>query len=261
MAHNYTLDKLDRKIGLITAGVDTHPNRIDIYVKGWGKGQESWALDWINIDGDSNSEATWDRVYQHLCKEYQHHTGMMIPISAVCIDTGGHNTQAVYDFVRPLFSENIIGIKGIGTVGYPTIGKPSKPDETDVLVYPVGSHTTKTRLFRRLNQSVELYQKVQNRNDPDLKFEGPGICHFHKNLPDSFFKEMAAPRAIRKKFNGNYRQVIEAADGVPDHAFDCSRYADAALYWLKIDLDRHCDELDGGDIFSNTGERSVREIV
>ena len=264
-AHEYSLDKLPEGVGLITAGIDTHPNLIDILVRGWGRGQESWVLDWVSIDGDANMESTWDRVYQNLCKEYEHHTGIMLPISAVAIDSGGHNTQAVYDFVRPLFSENIIAIKGIGTVGYPTIGKPSRPDETDVLVYPVGSHTTKSRLFRSIAESIKFYQKIEKakkEGEKDIpEFEGPGICHFHKDLPAGFFKEMSSPRAIRRKFNGQMRTIIEAPDGAADHAFDCARYAAAALYWLKIDLDRHCDDLDGGDIFTKTEERSVREII
>ena len=73
---------------------------------------------------------------------------------------------------------------------------------------------------------------------------------------------MTAPRQIKRKINGNVRSVIETPEGYADHAFDCYRYADAALYWLKVDLDKYCDDLDEGDIFAQEPqERKVRDVI
>ncbi|HYX32938.1 MAG TPA: terminase gpA endonuclease subunit [Oligoflexus sp.] len=58
--------KLPAGIGVITAGVDTHPSHVDIVVRGWGRGGESWVLDRWVVHGDSNDAELWERVYAHL---------------------------------------------------------------------------------------------------------------------------------------------------------------------------------------------------
>ncbi|MDQ3232818.1 MAG: phage terminase large subunit family protein, partial [Pseudobdellovibrionaceae bacterium] len=83
--------------GLVTAGVDTHPSHIDIVTRAWGRGGESWVLDHWIIFGDSNEVATWQRVDEKLKTTYRHSCGENLRIAATCVDTGGHNTDAVYD--------------------------------------------------------------------------------------------------------------------------------------------------------------------
>ncbi len=65
-------DLLPRGIGLITAGVNTHPSHVDIVVRGWSRELENWILDHVVIDGDPNTQAVLEQVDQVLSQTYLH---------------------------------------------------------------------------------------------------------------------------------------------------------------------------------------------
>ena len=44
--------QLPMGVGLMTAAVDIQDDRFEIAVKGWGRGAESWLIEWFTIYGD-----------------------------------------------------------------------------------------------------------------------------------------------------------------------------------------------------------------
>ena len=154
-------DPLPEGICLITAGVDTHPRHVDVVVRGWGRGLESWVLDHVVIDGDSNQDHVWDQVYEVLRQEYTHARGAKLRIAAACVDTGGHNTEAVYEFCKDKFEEYILPIKGSKNAAAPVIGNPSKLKEASVQLFPVGKLASHGRLFSSMNKSIRRARKMK----------------------------------------------------------------------------------------------------
>lgn len=240
-------DALNPGIYLVTAGIDVHPAHIDFVIRGWGRGQENWVLDYGVVSGDANQRSTWDRVMQRLNRRWQHPLGFELEVVAAAFDTGGHNTQAVHDYVGPLFHRNFICIKGMPGDATPVIGRQTLNNEFGVKVFPVGSNTTKSRTFSGLAQSVALVKHFEEGKVESP--HGPGFCHFPKWLWDDketrhFFYQLIAPKARHKSVNGEWRTVYETTQGTPDHAFDCYRYALAAFYWLGTDIDQLADYLE-----------------
>ncbi|WP_327356418.1 terminase gpA endonuclease subunit [Pseudobacteriovorax antillogorgiicola] len=241
-------DPLPKGIGLITAGVDTHPSHVDIVVRGWGRGHENWFLDYVVIDGDPNQDHVWEQVYEVLTQVYTHHTGIKLRVAAACVDTGGHNTEAVYNFCRDKFEEYILAIKGTSNQAAPIIGNFSLVKEGTVRLFPVGKPATHGRLFSGIRKSIARAQKMKEvlaEDDKVIDYSGPQVMHFHKGLPSTFYKQLTAPKSKWAKRDGKWQQVYETTDKVADHAHDSARYADAAFGFLNIDIDRLCKELDG----------------
>ena len=83
----------------LTAGVDTQDDRFELLVLGWGPGEERWIVDWRSVPGDPKHPETRARLLEALTRKYSSGSGAQLPIHAVCIDSGGHRTDAVYDFV------------------------------------------------------------------------------------------------------------------------------------------------------------------
>jgi phage terminase large subunit GpA-like protein len=232
---------IDPGIFLVTAGIDTHPSHLDYVIRGWGRGQENWILDYGIVLGDANQRETWDRLMQRLSQRWQHPLGFTLDVTAAAFDSGGHNSQAVYDYVGPLFHRNFICIKGVPGDATPVIGRQSMVNEFGVKVYPVGANTTKARVFAGLAFSITQVKQFEEGKVP-TPF-GPGFCHFPKRFWDDpekrhFFTQLIAPKAKHKTVNGEWKTVYQTTQGTPDHAFDAYRYALAAFYWLGTDIDQ-----------------------
>lgn len=238
---------LPKGVGIVTAGVDTHPTHIDIVVRGWGREGESWVLDHWIIYGDSNLPEAWAMVHQKLMSTYRHHAGTLLRIAATCVDTGGHNTGAVYEYCKSNLRHQILPIRGSGNLSAPIIDQPTTKKEVGIYLFPVGKLATHGRLFSALGQSLDHLRSVEQslKDGKRIPYSGPGIIHFHKNLGSNFFKEIAAPKALWGKRNGQYQLVYETVAGVADHAHDCMRLADAAREFTGLNIDAICDELDG----------------
>jgi phage terminase large subunit GpA-like protein len=241
-------ERLPPGIGIVTAGVDTHPSHVDIVTRGWGRGGESWVLDrWIEY-GDSNDGELWDRVYARLQTTYLHNNGSdVLRIAASCVDTGGHNTGAVYEFCSHLLRQFIVPIKGAKGVAAPIVDRPTEKSEAGVYLFSVGKLATHGRLYSSIDKSIAKFREFQERKKTDqtATYRSADIIHFHKSLGEAFFKELTAPKSIWKKSDGKYQLTFETTAGVADHAHDCLRYADAAREIFSVNIDQRCDELEG----------------
>jgi phage terminase large subunit GpA-like protein len=245
--HLWPTDRLPKGIGYITAGVDTHPDHVDIVIMGWGRMGERWVIDHQRLQRDSNHEATWLEVYCLLQQEFQHHHGTTLRIAATCIDTGGHNTGAVYDFCRGREHEFILAVKGSSNRSAPIIAAATYKKEADIFLFPVGKLATHGRLFSSLARSVRKLEEIKaaQRRAAPMEYAGPGLIHFRPGLDDCFFKELTTPKAKWVRRDGKDQLTYMTVAGMDDHAHDCIRYADAAREFMHQDIDAICDQLDG----------------
>ena len=152
------------KVLLLTAGVDIQDGWIAIEIVGWGAGYESWGIAYYTLTGNMNQSDIWNRLDEILNREFSYKNGDKLKIYSACIDTGGHYTQNVYDFVSPRQTiRRIIGIKGLGGENVPVNNgfRRTKNNEIDLL--SVGSNALKDIVISRL----------------DARVNEEGYCHFN----------------------------------------------------------------------------------
>ena len=175
---------------VITAGVDVQKNRLEMEVTGWGLGEESWSLDYVVLNGDTERQDVWDQLDEHLDRTFTNVDGIELRILCVCIDSG-YATQAVYRYCHPRQARRVYATKGGSEAGKPLVGKPSRRSLLKGLkLYPVGTDTAKDIIYARL--------KIE---DP-----GPGYCHFPDHYNDEYFKMLTAEKAVIRYYKGNPRR-------------------------------------------------------
>jgi phage terminase large subunit GpA-like protein len=213
----------------LTAGIDVQANRLEIKVVGWGDGEESWIVNWTAIHGDPERPEIWRQLDDLLAVEYQHASGITMKVRAAAIDTGGSNTQAVYDYSRRR-KGFIIPVKGMSEPNKPILGKPTKQDvnhmgvalKSGVELYPVGPDTAKTLIYNRLK----------------MKEHGAGYVHFPADLTEDYFKQLTAETKVIEYLRGFPKTKWVKSSGQRNEALDCMVYAVAALEYIKTRYNR-----------------------
>ncbi len=112
--------ELPPQVVILTCGVDVQDNRLELELVGWGRGEESWSIDYHILYGDPSTPELWAQLDEVLSRKYQHSKDVPdLPIAATCIASGGHYTDYVinYCFARRL--HGVWAIKGIGGTGKP----------------------------------------------------------------------------------------------------------------------------------------------
>lgn len=108
----------------ITAGVDVQVDRLEMYVIGYGLGEEMWYLDYHNFSGSPEQDQVWEDLYEAIQKRYKNSRGAKVPIINTCIDAG-YCSQAVYQFVLSKRTHRITAVKGVSGNGKPIASNPN----------------------------------------------------------------------------------------------------------------------------------------
>lgn len=213
---------------ILTAGADVQKDRIEIEVVAWGKGKQSWLVDYVVIPGDLAKASIWQELANLLDKRYPHEYGMELPITMLAIDSG-YATQEVYNWARQFPHNRVMAIKGRDQATVP-LGLPRRVDVT------IGGRTLK-RGCRMWMVGVsllksELYHWLRLTRDEDGSFP-PGYCHFPKHDPE-YFKQLTAEHLVSRIVKGYTKQEwVKIRDR--NEALDCRIYARAASVAIGID--------------------------
>lgn len=222
-------------VAVITVGVDTQDYRFEIEVVGWGRNEESWSIDYEVIEGDMETPEPWERLDAFLQTIWRRADGRPFEAMAVCIDSGGHHTQKVYDFSKARLGRKIWAIKGESAIS----GKRSP-------VWPFKKPTRKTKAsFRPVILGVNA-AKDTIRNRLHVEVPGPGYMHFPSDRDIGYFQQLTSERSIVKVTNGQKFRVWELPPGRANEALDCRVYAYAALCGLThfgMKLNRRADQV------------------
>lgn len=213
---------------VLTCGVDVQPDRLEATVIGWGRDEESWVLEHVPLYGDPNTPALWTMLDEHLARTWRHPTKAVadLGIRAACIDSGGANTLAVYDYCRTRQTARRWAIKGISRQGLPLW--PRKPSRNvkggKTPLYLLNVDAGKDTLAGRLKIS-----------EP-----GPAYIHLRDTLGPEYVGQLTAERVRTKYSKGRPIREWYLPSG-RNEALDCFVYALAALEGLKasgLSLDR-----------------------
>ena len=213
----------------LTAAVDVQDDRFEIEVVGWGRGYESWGIQYEKLYGDLDKEETWDKLGIWLDREFYFSTGSSLLIALTCIDTGGHKTTECYKFLKRMEKKGkrIIGIKGFGRegIGIPLIHKLSANNEYQVKVFILGVDSGKDIVVSRLSMTEE----------------GPGYCHFPINADRGYdevvIKGLNSEQKVTEIKNGRAVVKWKKKSGIRNEPFDLRVYNTAAVEILRPNFD------------------------
>jgi phage terminase large subunit GpA-like protein len=205
---------------VLTAGVDTQDNRLEVEVVGWGVGRESWGIEYAVLPGDTSLDATWHRLDEFLRRTWSRADGRALGIVCTFVDSGGHRTQEVYRFARERLARQVYATKGYAGQGRPLVGKPSTSNQARIPLYPIGADTGKEMVYSRLA----------------LAEAGPGYCHFPigRGYDDAYFKGLVSEKRVRKQRGG--RIVIAWEQRGRNEPLDIRVLATAAMEAMTPDF-------------------------
>jgi phage terminase large subunit GpA-like protein len=208
-------------VGVITAGLDTQDDRVEIEFVGWGHGEESWSIDHVVVPGDPAAAEFWGRVDKELMRTFRRADGREFTVQAACIDSGGHHTQAVYAFAKARLGRHVWAVKG----------QSSRNGERSP-VWPTTRPSAKNRVrFKPVIVGTNA-AKDAIRNRVALEEPGPGYMHFNALRDLGWYVQLTAERLLTKVASGRRYTVWDLPKGRANEALDCRVYAYAALMGL-----------------------------
>ncbi|NMG46743.1 phage terminase large subunit family protein [Azoarcus communis] len=211
---------------VLTASVDTQPSRLELEIKAWGEGLENWIVAYRVLWGDPTQDAVWRQLDDILSAPIPNHLGVPLRVAACCIDTGGANTQDVYNFVRHRRQRSILGIKGSSRPNSPVMAaRPRKVDvswrgraiEGGAELWFVGTDVAKDWIHGRLHLT-----------------SGHGACHFSSQLPDDYFDQLVAEKKVIRYVKGHAKAEWVKKPGDRNEALDTFVYNLAGAYYLGL---------------------------
>jgi phage terminase large subunit GpA-like protein len=205
----------------MTAGVDVGEYAINYEIVGWGRGRESWGIEYGMIDGDPREGDVWDlldeAVYRRILLT---HDGKRMRCRKIAVDSG-YAADFVYAYTKPR-QPRCIAIKGEGGLGKPFIkgaGTFTKSNRARLQI--IGVDSGKEEIVNRL-----LVSNV-----------GAGYCHFPRlkngeaarGYDEEYFKGLTAERRIVKSKHGFRTYIWTKRLSQRNEPFDSRNYALAAL--------------------------------
>lgn len=96
--HQYGCD-IPGEVLVLTAQAVSLADRVEVEVSGWGLGLERWGIQYLVIPGTMADESTRERITALLGQVWIREDGERMMIARYVHDSGGLDTDHVYDFV------------------------------------------------------------------------------------------------------------------------------------------------------------------
>src|SRR5580704_14848450 len=215
----------------LTAGVDIQKDRIEAEIVAWGRGKESWSVDYQVLEGRTSEAAVWQKLTALLGTSYPAEGGAKLPIVRLAIDSG-YATPEVYAWARQHGGAQVVVIKGDARAQAP-VAQPSPVDvgprgdrvRWGVKVWPVNGAMIKEELYRWLH----LDRPTEESGAP----YPPGYCHFPK-YSEEYFKQLTAEQLVTRIVKG-YRRPEWQKTRERNEGLDARVYARSAAAVYGMD--------------------------
>jgi phage terminase large subunit GpA-like protein len=213
----YGPEELPPGVLLLTVGGDVQDDRIECELLGWGANEECWILEQQVFPGNPGDRRFWEEsIDAYLKRRYRTEDGRTLGVEASAFDTGGHHTQAVYDYcvVRRRFRIWAIkGQAGPGRLAWPK--RASRVASSRVPLHMIGVDTIKSTLYGRLEKVPE---------------PGAGYIHIPASFDAEHCRQLTSETRVRVYVKG--RPVIvwkPRAANIRQEVQDCWVYGYAAM--------------------------------
>lgn len=180
---------------IITCFVDVQDDRLECFPWAFGEGDQMFMLKHEVIVGNPGEDDTWRKLDAYLYTRFKHASGQSLGIEAVGIDTGGHYTHQVYNYVRSANpARKISALKGDNhKPGIPILGKASVVDvnwrggvvKGGCKLWMVGVNTAKDLFHNRLKRI--------------------GMVHLSKHMPPEIFDQLTSEKRVAQRTSRGLR--------------------------------------------------------
>ncbi len=212
---------------LLTMGVDTQDDRLELLVVAWGPGEESWIVDRQRLGGDPVDPGVWKLLDSYLEREYVHATGQRLPIVATSIDSGGHRTDNVYAYCHRQAARRVYACKG-NDGERPIVSSPSEPRRgkkkgRKVPLWHVGVDSAKELFLTRLRKE---------------EMSGPGCVHIPlEEWADAELMAQLTSEVLVTRWTKGVPKKVWRQLRARNEALDCYVLATHAMRTLNANLD------------------------
>ncbi|MBT9385633.1 phage terminase large subunit family protein [Pseudooceanicola sp. CBS1P-1] len=236
-AEAFGLDALPESVLVVTAGIDTQHDRLEITFTGFDQDETAYVLGHEVIWGNWDDERTWADLDTVLKARWPHPLGGSLGLEAAVIDAGdGVTMEAVMAFCGPRARRRIMAGKGVsGTRKYLEPSRSRRPKETRLWL--IGVDGIKTAILARLAR--------------------PGSIRFSDSLPPVWFEQLVSERAVVRYVRGQPQRRFERVPGRRAEALDCFVYSLAARQAAHVNFAERAEQLKAGGIQNKLKPRNV----
>ena len=237
---------------VLTAGVDVQRDRIEIDVWGWGRGNESWLVDHVVLEGDTSIGPVWEQMTEFLGTTWEHASGRQMALARLAIDTGdGVTTGSVYAWCRSVGRGQVMAVKGVGGFDRSTpVDGPSYVEVTaagrklkrGLQLWKVAGAVFKSETYRFLRLPKPTEEELTEGSGWPA-----GYVHIPKGTPAEWLKQLTAEQLVTLKTRQGFQKLEWQKTRERNEALDCRVYARAAAWLMGIDRwdDRRWEALEG----------------
>lgn len=165
---------------LVTMAADVQDDRIEVEFVGWGRGEESWGLQYIVLRGDPGQPEIWTRLSAELARTFTRADGAVLTVAGCAIDSAGHYTQEVYGWCQRHRGR-----------AWPIVGRSGSRPLVEVSKRPIKQHGLKL-LIVGADTAKELILLSRLR----MTAPGPGYMHYPSAYPDAYFSMLTAEQRV-----------------------------------------------------------------
>lgn len=134
----------------LTCFCDTQDDRFELVTVAWGRGEESWVVDYRVIYGNLNEPQIWDDLEDYVKNSrFRHEAGFDMKIRRYGQDAGGSYWDSVNRFVKRFPEHFMVACKGDSKYGQPVVRYDQKKNKHGVRLCWIGTDTAKDGLYGR----------------------------------------------------------------------------------------------------------------
>ena len=222
--HRYDCD-VPAGVRLITAAADVQHDRVEVEIRGWGGGFETWGIRKLIFDGCMDTPEMHRQLDQLLEATFTRADGAQLQIARLLIDAG-YNPDAVYAYTRER-APRVYAIRGGSDHAAPLVNKPTKVQRKGIesTLFVLGVNQGKERAYRLLR----------------VKAEGPGYCHWPteaamsdgltaRGYDQTYFAQLTAEKRVTRYTGGRpHIAWVPKHPGIRNEAWDIFVYNVAAV--------------------------------
>jgi phage terminase large subunit GpA-like protein len=227
---------------MLTMGIDIQADRLELEVVAWGRGLESWSVEYLVLPGKPEEAQVWLDLSREIQRTFTHESGVQMSVRAIGLDTG-YATQHAYRWVRTQPISRVFAMKG--TDDQSALVSPPKAVEVQhqgrrlargIKLWQVGGPVAKSELYSFLR----LPKPTDESGEP---FPA-GYCHFPEYSAEHF-KRLTAEEVVPTTTKQGYRRWVWTKVYERNEQLDCRVLARAAAAIVGIDrfTDAVWDEL------------------
>jgi len=212
---------------VLVSATDLQADRFECQTVAFGRGEESWLIDYAVIPGSPDNEASWSKVHEYHERMYRHQSGAMMKTAIRFIDSGDF-THHVYSFTRANRMYGYWSIKGApGPRDF--LSRPKKMGRVGALMITIGVDEAKRTIYKRLQ----------------MQAPGPGFMHFNKLADEDYFKQLTSEKEVTEWLDGRPHKKWKPKDRhTRNEVLDLWDYCLGGVRFLRPNYDAYAAHLE-----------------